>query len=417
MTGKRLRFSRRRFLYGAFAGITVLGFRNIPGGNVLPQNRDYRNPGVNNKIIYRKLGHTGLSVPVVNMGTMNTFDPALVRRAYELGVRHFDTAAWYQQGRNEEMVGNVVKELNARDKVIIGTKIYVPHQQRNMTQVQVKEAYLKIANESLKRLQTDYVDILYSHDVTKVDWLNHPGILEALQILKETGKARFIGFSTHSNIRECIEESIHTGFYNVILTAFNYGMNEDKELLETLGKAASEGIGLIAMKTQCTQYHYRQYVPRDDLHLYQGTIIQSAVLKWALRHEFITTAIPGCTTFKQIEDDMVVACDLNYTPEEKQFLEDRNVKDYLGYCIQCKKCVSTCPKRVDIPTLMRTHMYANCYRNYYQAKETLKNIPKNKSLSECRLCKTCTAQCTNRIDIAQRIEELKILYGYVLYRK
>jgi predicted aldo/keto reductase-like oxidoreductase len=358
MAGNKFNINRRKFLYSAFAGMTAFGFRNTLAKNILPRNRDHSNLGVNNKIINRMLGHTGLRVPVVNMGTMNTFDPVLVRRAYELGVRHFDTAAWYQQGRNETMVGNVIKELNVRDKVVIGTKIYIPHQQRNMTQVQVKEAYLKIANESLKRLQTDYVDILYSHDVTTVDWLNHPGIWEALQILKETGKARFIGFSTHSNIRECVEESIRTGFYDVILTAFNYGMNENKVLLETLGKAASEGIGLIAMKTQCTQYHYRQYVPRDDLHYYQGRIMQTAVLKWALRHEFITTAIPGCTTFRQIEDDIAVACDLNYTPEEKQFLEDRNVKDLLGYCLQCKRCIPTCPKGVDIPTLMRTHMYA-----------------------------------------------------------
>jgi len=411
MTGKKQHFSRRKFVYSAFAGIAALGFRNFPERNAIYGKRDHLSHELKNDIIYRKLGNTGLNLPVVNLGVMNSFDPALVRRAYELGVRHFDTAAWYQQGRNEEMVGNVIKELNARDEVVIGTKIYVPHQQRNMTFTQVKEAYLKIAEESLRRLQTDYIDILYSHDVTAVDWLNNPGILEALQKLKETGKARFIGFSTHSNIRECVEESIHSGFYDVILTAFNYGMNENNALLETLEKAASKGIGLIAMKTQCTQYHYRQYVPRDDMYYYQGTIMQTAVLKWALRHEFITTAIPGCTTFRQIEDDMAVACDLNYKPEEKQFLEDRNVKDSLGYCLQCQRCIQTCPKGVDIPTLMRTHMYATCYSNYYQASDTLESIPESKSISVCSSCMLCTAQCANRIDIARRIGELKALYA------
>lgn len=411
MTGKKKPFSRRNFLYSSFAGIAALGFRNLTTRNPNFRNRDFSFLELKNNIIYRKLGSTGLSLPVVNMGVMNALDPALVRRAYELGVRHFDTAAWYQQGRNEEMVGNVIKELNVRDNVIIGTKIYVPHQQRNMTFTQAKDTYLKIAEESLKRLQTDYIDILYSHDVSAVDWLNNPGILEALQILKKEGKARFIGFSIHSNILECVEEAIRSGCFDVILTAFNYGMNENKVLLETLEKAASQGIGLIAMKTQCTQYHYRQYVPLDDMHYYQGTIMQTAVLKWALRHEFITTAIPGCTTFRQIEDDMAVACDLNYTPEEKQFLEDRNVKDSMGYCLQCKRCMPTCPKGVDIPTLMRTHMYATCYGNFYQARDTLESIPDSQSLPACTSCTMCTARCVNRIDIARRIEELKLMYA------
>src|ERR1022692_440074 len=56
-------------------------------------------------ILQRTLGKTGLTLPVVSMGVMNADVPGLLRRAYELGIRHFDTAAAYQNGRNEEMVG------------------------------------------------------------------------------------------------------------------------------------------------------------------------------------------------------------------------------------------------------------------------------------------------------------------------
>ena len=73
-------------------------------------------------LIQRTLGKTGLTMPVVSMGVMNADIPGLVRRSYELGIRHFDTAAVYQGGRNEEMVGSVIKELGVRDKVIIATK-------------------------------------------------------------------------------------------------------------------------------------------------------------------------------------------------------------------------------------------------------------------------------------------------------
>src|SRR3954453_13812458 len=73
-------------------------------------------------LIQRTLGKTGLTMPVVSMGVMNADIPGLVRRSYELGIRHFDTAAVYQNGRNEEMVGAVVKEMGIRDKVVISTK-------------------------------------------------------------------------------------------------------------------------------------------------------------------------------------------------------------------------------------------------------------------------------------------------------
>src|SRR5581483_10922288 len=73
-------------------------------------------------LVQRTLGKTGITLPVVSMGVMNADIPGILRRAYELGIRHFDTAAVYQQGRNEEMVGSVIKELGVRDRVTISTK-------------------------------------------------------------------------------------------------------------------------------------------------------------------------------------------------------------------------------------------------------------------------------------------------------
>src|SRR5512140_2312326 len=67
------------------------------------------------KILTRTLGKTGISLPIVSMGVMNADVPGLVRRAYDVGMRHFDTAAVYQQGRNEEMLGRMIKEMGVRD--------------------------------------------------------------------------------------------------------------------------------------------------------------------------------------------------------------------------------------------------------------------------------------------------------------
>jgi len=402
--------SRREFFSTGVSGLAAAGLLSISGKAFSLDKEEKLSQKSNEEIIHRVLGKTGIRVPVVNMGVMNTLDSALIKRSYEIGVRHFDTAAWYMRGQNEKVLGNAIKELDVRDQVIIGTKIYVPHQQRKMSPEKAKETYLKIAEESLERLQTDYVDILYSHNVSTLDWLNNPGVLEALRTLKKTGKARFIGFTTHSNMAECIDEVVRTGDYDVILSAYNYAMADDQKLAASLKKAALKGIGLVAMKTQCSQYWYRENVPSSKQPYYEGKIVHSAVLKWALRNDFITTAVPGYTTFQQMEEDLSVAHDLEYTPEEKKFLEDREVRFSLGVCRQCSRCVPTCPKGVDIPTLMRTHMYATCYSNFSQARDALDEIPRRKGLDACVSCETCRANCVNRVDIGRRIDELKTIY-------
>ena len=149
-------------------------------------------------LLQRTLGKTGLTLPVVSMGVMNADVPGLLRRAYELGIRHFDTAAVYQNGRNEQMVGQVIKEMGVRDKVVISTK--QPSGKRSQNAVDAKRQFIDGVEASLRRLQMDHVDILYHHAVDSVADARAEGPLEALQSLKKSGKARFIGISTHTTV-------------------------------------------------------------------------------------------------------------------------------------------------------------------------------------------------------------------------
>src|SRR5512136_302864 len=103
---------------------------------------------------YRTLGKTGLKVTAVSMGVMNCTDPAVLRRASDLGINFFDTAHGYMGGRNEEMVGKVFR--GKRDKVVIQTKIHVHGSEKeNRHSVET----------SLRRLQTDHVDVLLAHSL------------------------------------------------------------------------------------------------------------------------------------------------------------------------------------------------------------------------------------------------------------
>jgi predicted aldo/keto reductase-like oxidoreductase len=80
--------------------------------------------------------------------------------------------------------------------------------------------------------------------------------------------------------------------------------------------------------------------------LYKKNINHRAVLKWVLQNDFIASAVPGYSNYKQMEEDFSVAYNLEYTDEERKFLNDRNVKAAMkSICQQCSRCVPSCPNQ------------------------------------------------------------------------
>jgi predicted aldo/keto reductase-like oxidoreductase len=359
------------------------------------------------ELIYRDLGKTGIRLPIVSMGAMNSENPELVKASYEMGVRHVDTAALYAFGRNEQMLGKVVKELGVRDKIVLGTKERLA-QRADLSDAAAKAKFIKLTEGSLRRLQTDYVDIVYIHGVENAEELNDDAVFGAMDQMKKDGKVRATGVSAHQNMAEIIAKVTEDGLCDVVLSAMNVSLADDEALAEAQRAAAAKGIGLIAMKTQAGG---RRLPNQDSFGDYDNKTVQQAMLKWVLRHEAITTAIPGYTNFEHMTDDVSVALDLEYTEDEKRFLADNDLQVSLGFCRQCRQCVASCPHGVEIPALMRTHMYAAQYSNFGQARATLDEIAPDRSIGRCTTCDTCTARCVNSVDIAYRIGELKLIYA------
>lgn len=352
-------------------------------------------------LLRRPLGKTGLTLPVVSMGVMNADIPGLLRRAYEVGIRHFDTAAGYQDGRNEEMVGQVIKELGVRDKVIISTKQHMRNRPRSVAEA--KRRFTEGVEASLQRLQMDHVDILYYHSVDSVDDARAEGPLEALQSLKQEGKTRFIGLSTHKTL-PVIDAAMQLKVFDIFLVVLNYSMAHDAEMLNTIERAAKSGIGIVAMKTQAGGTAKPDAKDRKQL----PSISQTALLKWALNHDFVTTAIPGFSTYEHLEQDFTVARNLAYTDEERTFLADKSFFAQAEFCQQCGKCTGDCPKRVDVPALMRSHMYAVQYRNPGLARQTIAGIASGRGLEACDGCESCRLVCRNSVQIGRKIAQLKM---------
>ena len=398
MSERQSKKNRRQFLSQTSFALASAGIVGLPGLSLLGV---MKSPGAVSSaaaggaaVMQRTLGRTGLKLPIVSMGVMNANNPELIKQAYEAGVRLFDTALGYQQGRNEQMVGDVVSKLGIRDKVIVQTKIPFPR----VAAGEIKAKFLSDFDGCLERLQMKHVDILLIHQPS-VEQMNNPEVQAALTEIKHKKTARFIGVSQHAGQAGILRSAAETGFYDVVLVGFNITNAADGDFLAAIKAASAKGVGVIAMKTQ-TGGRARNL----------GALNQTAMLKWVLQHSEIATSIPGYTNSDQLAQSFSVASGLELTAEEKAWLADKNVQAALDFCKQCGTCVATCPKGVDVPTLMRTHMYAANYGNLEHARATYDSIPAHVSLGNCVNCSTCSARCANNVRIAERVADLKSMY-------
>jgi predicted aldo/keto reductase-like oxidoreductase len=384
---------RRGFLKISAAGTAGALFSVPAWGKTKPD--QHKEP----VIIRRKLGKTGLEIPVVSMGVMRADNPSLLKVAMDSGIRHFDTAHVYQGGRNETMLGEFFKGY-PRDSFTIATKIPPEDVDRETGKIgpgATKEAIFAKMDISLQRLQMDHVDILYLHGVSHREVALHPEFLEALRTLKKQGKIRFAGVSTHQNEPEIIEAITEDPVYDVVLTSYNFNQGHREQVKEKIALAAGKGIGIIAMKTMAGGFLDKER---------NKPVNCRAALKWVLQDPNVHTAIPGVTSFDQLIENVGVMKDLEMTEEEKLFIEGARLQAGL-YCDQCGKCVADCRKNLPVNEIMRAYMYAYGYRQTENALDLMREH--SIGMDACRGCDSCSVTCPRGFNVAERIADISRL--------
>jgi uncharacterized protein len=390
-------YDRRQFLKSSILGTSgaLLSLPALAQGSTPV----VQSPENEKKFITRKLGKTGIELPIVSFGVMRADNPALVKAALDAGIVLFDTAHGYQRGKNEEMLGDVLKD-RPRDSFVLATKVQPEETDNRTGEIKADstaKAFLEKLDISLKRLRLDYVDILYVHSVFSKQGVMFPAMLEALQTAKKSGKARHVGLSTHKNEPEVIQAAIETGTYEVILSAINFKQDYYPKLKEAIANAAKAGIGIVAMKTMAGGFHDKER---------KQPVNCKTALKFVLQDENVTTAIPGNTNFDHLNMNISVNTDLKMTDEEKAGLLLGQSQGGL-YCQGCEHCVPNCPKGLPIPDIMRAYMYTYGYREPEMAHSLLTslNLPK----FPCSDCSHCGAVCAKGFDISARIKDVSRL--------
>jgi len=351
------------------------------------------------KILYRTLGKTGIKVPVVSFGVMRADNPNLCKAAYDNGITFFDTANGYQNGNNETMLGNLFKGI-PRNSFILETKVKPAAVGRDgiPTDQTTAEDFLAKFNVSLSRLQMDYVDILFIHDISNPQLLKYKPIVRAVKKLKKDGKTRFIGFSTHNNMASVIDAAASTDKWDVILTTYNFKLPNIKEMNAALKKANDAGIGIVAMKTLAGG----SFLDKERT----KPLNTSAALKWALSNPNVHTAIPGMTNFDHLAINLKVLADITITDQEKNDLLAANAEPGL-YCTGCTKCMPACPFNLPVPDLMRAYMYAYGYSNPSMAYTLLGEL--GTGSAPCSNCETCRVECNRNFNVKEKISDISRL--------
>lgn len=352
-------------------------------------------PITDDNIIYRTMGNTGMRVPVISSGAIPVNNDNMAKAILKSGIVMVDTAHGYNKGKNEKVLGRLLKEFK-REDFIIATKVHTPvdDDTGKPTAEATQKYFLDKFETSMERLGLDYVDIIYSHATSSKEAVLHEPTIEALKQIKKEGKARFTGISTHKNETACIEAAIASDFYDVILTAFNYQLPYHENLEAALKKAADKGMGIVAMKVFAGNYHDKEN---------EKPVNKSAALKWALQHEYIHTSILTLRNFVDLQEYWGIMEDISLSREEKQDLDYDETQGGL-FCPGCGDCTQSCKHHHPIPELMRAYMYTYGYHDLGKARETLSSLKLPADI--CTDCGICTAYCNKGFDIKGRIQDV-----------
>jgi len=253
---------------------------------------------------------------------------------------------------------------------------------------------------SLRSLKTDVIDIMQLHGISSEGEVTDERAREALRKLLDQGKIRVPGVTTHSGQETVIRAVMEHGFYRTALVAYNFrsdtgikatirsafGMGEG--LSATIRAAAAEGVGIIGMKTQAGGYS----VPGTALSPHQ------AALAWVLENPGVATTIPSMVSFAQVDENVKARGKrLGWGGRKALHQYSQAIAD--RHCGLCGGCTGSCPRGVDVPTVLRSLTYLEGYREEDLARDAYRELGRDRGALSCLSCGFCIVSCRLELDV------------------
>ncbi len=347
---------------------------------------------------YSPLGKTGIKISDISFGSsrLRAGQEDLVRHAFDRGINYFDSADTYTGGESESVIGNALK--GKRDKVFLTSKTWASAGDSRDSMMQALEG-------SLRRLQTDHVDVYFNHAVNEVARIKNPEWHEFTDTARKQGKIRFTGMSGHAgNLTECLEWAIDSGRFDVILCAYNFGQDPhfyqrffrsfdfvaiQPDLPRVIKRARERGVGVVAMKTLMG-------ARLNDMRPYEsgGATFAQAAFRWVLSNPGVDALIVSMTSAALIDEYLGASGASAAAAADIPLLQQYAYLNARSYCRHgCAECESSCPYGVPIGEVLRTRMYAVDYGDLRFAREEYAML--GTGASACLSCaaKPCAGAC------------------------
>jgi len=412
--GSALESSRRRFLLGALG--TGGGVAATVASAIAP-NRDWINVTIKNIFAvnppykaevskdawrgsrvesYRRLGRTEARISDISLGSgastggRQTVD--VTREAIERGINYFDTAPDYSSTDSEHRFGEAMK--GHREQMFVATKFCLPT--GHLGPGHSVEEYMGAVEGSLARLQTDWIDLVHIHSCNTVERLMAENAHEAFDRLKEQGKVRFLGVSTHTpNLEEVANAAIESDRFDVMMLAYHFGAWP--KLAQIIDRAAANDIGIVAMKTlRGSKHHFLDWTPdeRDSF--------TQASFKWVLSNPSVSGLVISLWESGQL-DEFLYASGKTPRPQDLAILESYDALTSAESCRpHCGVCLDKCSEGLPIHDILRHRMYFEGMGAQKEAMRLYRALEKN--ASACVGCAApCATACPYGVDIPGQV--------------
>jgi aryl-alcohol dehydrogenase-like predicted oxidoreductase len=310
---------------------------------------------------YGKLGSTGLEISRLCLGCMSFGEPGrgghpwslgedaarpIIRQALEAGINFLDTANVYSDGSSEEIVGRALADFAHRDEVVLATKVHGRMRPGANGAGLSRKAIMAEIDNSLRRLQTDYVDLYQIHRFDHATPVEET--VEALNDVVKAGKARYVGASSMYawEFSKMLHTADRRGWDRFVSMQDHYNLLYREEEREMLPLCADQGIGVIpwsplargrltrnwdeATERSRTDEFGRRLYSEQDRAIVQAvanvadkrSISRAQVaLAWLLSKPVVSAPIVGVTSAGQLADALG-ALSVALTAEEVESLEE-----------------------------------------------------------------------------------------------
>ncbi|MEW6365386.1 MAG: aldo/keto reductase [Acidobacteriota bacterium] len=378
--------SRRNFLTSVSAGVAGMSLDRTGRSESAGPEGQGAAPKVQK---YKPFGKTGLKISDVSFGVISLFDANVLRYAYDRGVNYFDTAEGYLNKQSETMIGQALKSV--RDKVVITTKyVFRNAAERNRAEI------VKRAEASLKRLQTDHVDVAMVHSVDEPSVLDDPEIQAGYRQLRKEGKARFVGFSTH-NARDFLPKALDSDLYRVVLFVYNH--LEGKAIQPLVEQLHKKGVATVAMKVFAggMQGSLKGMVSEKQSY-------PQAAIRWVLSDPNVDACIVTMSSYSHV-DEYLGASGRPLLESDLKLISSYRNEAWDQYCrVSCRECLQACPQRVAINEVLRYAMYFEHYGMQREAARYYRELDESRKPAPCQACSgPCQSACPYGLQVRSRL--------------